>query len=177
MAKKWYVVQAFSGFEAKVKQSLEERIRRAQMEELFGDILVPQENVQGPRVGGGRKTSSRTFYPGYIFVEMELNEYTWHLIKDTPKVTGFVGGRQPRPVPAPEIALVNQQVVDGAVKPKPRVLFEVGDQVRVTDGPFVNLPGTIEEVKPDKQKVRVLISIFGRASPVELDYVQVEKTA
>ena len=173
--KKWYVVQAYSGYENKVKQSLLERIKQAGMEELFGDILIPKENVQETR-GGNKRVTSRNFYPGYIFVQMDLNENTWHLIKDTPKVSGFVGGRHPAPVPEPEIAAIAQQVAEGAAKPKPRVVFEQGDHVRVIDGAFANFTGTIEEVKPEKQKVRVLVSIFGRATPVELDYGQVEKT-
>ena len=173
---KWYVVQAYSGYESKVKASLEERIRQAGMETSFGEILIPQENVQETR-GGKKRLSQRTFYPGYIFVQMDLSDEGWHLIKDTPKVNGFVGGRHPSPVPAPEIRTITQQVAEGAAKPKPRVLFETGDHVRVTDGAFANFTGTIEEVNPDKQKVRVLVSIFGRATPVELDYQQVEKTA
>lgn len=175
MTKKWYVIQAYSGFENKVKASLEERIKQNSMEALFGEILIPKENVQDSRAGSKRVTS-RNFYPGYIFVEMDLNERTWHLIKDTPKVSGFVGGRHPTPVPDAEIRAIAQQVADGAAKPKPRVVFEQGDHVRVMDGPFANFTGTIEEVKPEKQKVKVLVSIFGRATPVELDYGQVEKT-
>jgi transcriptional antiterminator NusG len=174
--KKWYVVQAYSGYENKVKLSLIERIKQAGMEDSFGEILIPKENVQETR-GGSKRVTTRNFYPGYIFVQMDLNETTWHLIKDTPKVSGFVGGRHPAPVPAGEINTIAQQVADGAAKPKPRVVFEQGDHVRVTDGAFANFTGTIEEVKPEKQKVRVLVSIFGRATPVELDYVQVEKTA
>ena len=172
---KWYVVQAYSGYENKVKLSLEERIKQAGMEGRFGDILIPKENVQESR-GGQRRLSSRTFYPGYIFVQMDLDDQTWHLIKDTPKVNGFVGGRHPSPVPEREIAANEQQVEDGAAKPKPRVEFEKGDHVRVTAGAFANFTGAIEEVNPDKHKVRVLVSIFGRATPVELDYAQVEKT-
>lgn len=173
---KWYVVQAYSGYENKVKLSLLERIKQAQMEEQFGEILIPKENVQESR-GGKKRLSSRTFYPGYIFVQMDLTDETWHLIKNTPKVNGFVGGRHPSPVPEPEINTIAQQVADGAAKPKPRVIFEVGDHVRVTDGAFQNFTGKIEDVSPEKQKVRVLVSIFGRATPVELDYHQVEKTA
>lgn len=173
--KKWFVVQAYSGYEMKVKTSLLERIKQAGMEEDFGEILIPQENVQDPR-SGGRKVTSRNFYPGYIFVNMNMNERTWHLVRDTPKVSGFVGGRHPSPVPASEINVIAQQVAEGAAKPRPRVVFEQGDHVRVTDGAFANFTGTIEEVNPDKQKVRVLVSIFGRATPVELDYHQVEKT-
>ncbi len=172
---KWYVVQAYSGYENKVKLSLEERIKQAGMEGRFGNILIPKENVQESR-GGKRRLSSRTFYPGYIFVQMDLDDQTWHLIKDTPKVNGFVGGRHPSPVPEREIAAIEQQVEEGAAKPKPRVEFEKGDHVRVTDGAFANFTGTIEEVNHEKHKVRVLVSIFGRATPVELDYVQVEKT-
>jgi transcriptional antiterminator NusG len=164
---KWYVVQAYSGYENKVKLSLEERIKQAGMEGRFGDILIPKENVQESR-GGQRRLSSRTFYPGYIFVQMDLDDQTWHLIKDTPKVNGFVGGRHPSPVPEREIAAIEQQVEDGAAKPKPRVEFEKGDHVRVTDGAFANFTGAIEEVNHEKHKVRVLVSIFGRATPVEL---------
>ncbi|MGF1469543.1 MAG: transcription termination/antitermination protein NusG [Sandaracinaceae bacterium] len=175
MSKKWYVIQAYSGYENKVRLSLEERIKQAGMEEHFGQILIPKENVQENR-GGTRRVMSKTFYPGYIFVEMDLNDHTWHLIKDTPKVSGFIGGRHPAPVPKPEIEQIFEQVAAGAAKPKPRVVFEQGDHVRVMDGPFANFTGTVEEVKPEKQKVKVLVSIFGRATPVELDYGQVEKT-
>ncbi len=174
--KKWYVVQAYSGYENKVKLSLLERIKQAGMGDSFGEILIPKENVQETR-GGNKRVTTRNFYPGYIFVQMDLNEHTWHLIKDTPKVSGFVGGRHPAPVPAAEINAIAQQVAEGAAKPKPRVVFEENDHVRVTDGAFANFTGTIVEVKPEKQKVRVLVSIFGRATPVELDYAQVEKTA
>lgn len=173
---KWYVVQAYSGYENKVKLSLEERIRQVGMEASFGEVLVPKENVQDKR-GAAKKTRARTFYPGYIFVQMHLSDESWHLIKDTPKVSGFVGGRKPTPVPRSEIAVVTQQVQEGAVKPKPRVMFEKGEHVRVTDGAFANFTGTVEEINADKQKVRVLVSIFGRATPVELGFGQVEKTA
>lgn len=175
MAKKWYVIQAYSGYEGKVKLSLEERIRQNGMEELFGDILIPKENVTENRPSG-RRVTSRTFYPGYVFVQMEMTDETWHLVKDTPKVSGFVGGRHPTAVPESEIAQIAQQVAEGAAKPKPKVVFEAGDHVRVIDGAFANFTGTVEEVNPDKQKVKVLVSIFGRATPVELDYGQVEKT-
>jgi len=175
MSMKWYVIQAYSGYESKVKLSLEERIRQEGLEEYFGEILIPKENVQETR-GGNKRVTSRTFYPGYIFVQMNLTDESWHLIKNTPKVSGFIGGQRPAPVPESEIAVIAQQVAEGAAKPKPRVVYEQGDHVRVLDGPFANFTGTIEEVKPDKQKVRVLVSIFGRATPVELDYGQVEKT-
>lgn len=175
MSKKWYVVQAYSGYEGKVKLSLEERIRQAGMDDAFGEILIPKENVTENRPSG-RRVTSRTFYPGYIFVNMDLTDETWHLVKDTPKVSGFVGGRHPAPVPESEIAQITQQVAEGAARPKPKVVFEAGDHVRVIDGAFANFTGTVEEVNPDKQKVKVLVSIFGRATPVELDYGQVEKT-
>jgi transcriptional antiterminator NusG len=175
MSMKWYVIQAYSGYEAKVKASLEERVRQHGMEEHFGEILIPKENVTENRPTG-RRVTTRTFYPGYVFVHMNMTDETWHLVKDTPKVSGFVGGRHPTAVPEPEIAQIAQQVAEGAAKPKPRVVYEVGDHVRVTDGAFANFTGTVEEVNPDKQKVKVLVSIFGRATPVELDYSQVEKT-
>ena len=172
---KWYVVQVYSGFEQKVKLSLGERIKQANMDASFGDVLIPTETVQDNQ--GAKRVSSKTFYPGYIFVQMAMSDEAWHVVRDTPKVTGFVGGRKPQPVPSPEIQSVVQQVEEGAAKPRPRVLFSAGDHVRVNDGAFANFTGTIEEVKPEKQKVRVLVSIFGRATPVELDYSQVEKTA
>ncbi len=174
-AMKWYVVQVYSGFEQKVKLSLAESIKQKKMESSFGEVLIPTEQVQDNQ--GQKRVSSKTFYPGYIFVQMAMSDEAWHVVRDTPKVTGFVGGRKPQPVPAPEIQSVVQQVEEGAAKPRPRVLFAAGDHVRVNDGAFANFTGTIEEVKPEKQKVRVLVSIFGRATPVELDYSQVEKTA
>jgi transcriptional antiterminator NusG len=171
---KWYVVQVYSGYEQKVKLSLAERVKQAGLDAEFGEILIPTETVQDPqRI---KRVSSKTFYPGYIFVQMALSDGGWHVVRDTPKVTGFVGGRNPQPVPSPEIQSVVQQVEEGAAKPRPRVMFEQGDHVRVNDGAFANFTGTIEEVKPEKQKVRVLVSIFGRATPVELDFTQVEKT-
>jgi transcriptional antiterminator NusG len=172
---RWYVVQAYSGYENKVKASLEERIRQYNMQDYFGEILIPREQVTETR-GAAKRVTSRTFYPGYMFVQMNLTDESWHLVKDTPKVSGFVGGRYPTAVPGSQINLVAQQVAEGAAKPKPRVVFEQGDHVRVIEGAFANFTGTIEEVKPEKQKVRVLVSIFGRATPVELDYAQVEKT-
>jgi len=175
MSKKWYVIQAYSGYESKVKLSLEERIRQAGAEDSFGEILIPKENVQENRPSG-RRVTTRTFYPGYIFVNMDLTDATWHLVKDTPKVSGFVGGRHPAPVPQSQINTITAQVLAGEARPKPTVIFEAGDHVRVVDGAFANFTGTVEEVNPDKQKVKVLVSIFGRATPVELDYGQVEKT-
>lgn len=172
---RWYVVHAYSGFEQKAKQALEERIRQSGFPEKFGEIHVPQETVV-ELVKGQKKTSSRKFFPGYILVQMELNQDTWHLVKETPKVTGFVGdATDPSPLSDDEVAKVRQQVEEGTASPKSRVSFEQGEVVKVIDGPFSDFNGTVEEVKPDKQKIKVLISIFGRATPVELDFMQVEK--
>ena len=178
MAKMWYVVHTYSGFERKAKAALEERIRMFGKQDLFGNILMPEEQVV-ELVKGKKKTSARKFFPGYILVNMELNDETWHIVKSTPKVTGFVGGsNDPKtipPVSEAEISEIHQQVREGALRPKPKVLFEVGEGVKVIDGPFQDFTGVVEEVKPEKGKLRVLISIFGRATPVELDLVQVEK--
>ncbi len=175
MTKQWYVVHTFSGYEQKVKAALEERIRSMNKAEQFGEILVPVEKVM-ELVKGKKKTSSRKFFPGYILVQMELDDETWHVVKETPKVTGFVGGTtNPAPVSDEEVRAITQQMEEGAVKPKPRVLFSVGESVKVIDGPFVDFNGIVEEVRPEKGKLRVLISIFGRATPVELDFVQVER--
>lgn len=175
MTKKWYVVHTYSGYENKVKATLQERIKNAKMEELFSEILVPSEKVIG-LIKGEKKTTSRKFFPGYILVNMELNEDTWHLVKDTPKVTGFVGGTtSPQTVSDEEVKKITHQMEEGAVRPKPKILFERGENVRVVDGPFTNFTGIVDEVKPEKGKLKVLVSIFGRATPVELDFVQVEK--
>jgi transcriptional antiterminator NusG len=175
MAKQWYVVHTFSGYEQKVKAALEERVRSMGKAEQFGEILVPVEKVM-ELVKGKKKTSSRKFFPGYILVQMELDDETWHVVKETPKVTGFVGGStHPPPVSDEEVKAITQQMEEGAIKPKPRVLFSVGESVKVVDGPFVDFNGIVEEVRPEKGKLRVLISIFGRATPVELDFVQVER--
>jgi transcription termination/antitermination protein NusG len=175
-AKKWYVVHTYSGYEHKAKTALEERVRSLHMELKIGEVLVPVERVQELGKGGQRKISNRKFFPGYIFVNMVLDEETWHVIKNTPKITGFVGhSTNPPEVPESEVREITQQMEEGALRPKPKVLFEVGEAVKVVDGPFQDFNGTVEEVKPDKGKVRVLISIFGRATPVELDFVQVEK--
>ncbi len=176
-AKKWYVVHTYSGYEQKAKAALEERVRALKLEDKFGEVLVPVERVQELGKGGQRKISSRKFFPGYIFVNMELTDETWHVVKDTPKITGFVGhSTQPPEVPESEVREITQQMEEGALRPKPKVLFEVGEAVKVVDGPFQDFNGTVEEVRPEKGKVRVLISIFGRATPVELDFVQVEKS-
>jgi len=174
---KWYVVHTYSGYEQKAKAALEERVRAMGMEDKIGEVLVPVERVQELGKGGARKIFSRKFFPGYIFVNMELNDETWHVIKDTPKITGFVGhATAPPEVPESEVRAITEQMQEGALRPKPKVLFEVGEAVKVVDGPFQDFNGTVEEVRPEKGKVRVLISIFGRATPVELDFVQVEKS-
>ena len=173
---KWYVVHVYSGFELKAKQALEERVRTFNMTQLFGDVIVPQETVV-ELVRGQKKTSSRKFFPGYIIAQMQLNEDSWHLVKETPKITGFVGdATDPEPLSDEEVARITSQVEEGAASPRSRRTFEQGETVKVIDGPFTDFNGTIEEVKPEKGKVRVLISIFGRATPVELDFFQVEKS-
>lgn len=177
MAKNWYVVHTFAGFEHKAKAALEERIKVLKGNgDLFGEILVPAEKVV-ELVKGKKRTSSRKFFPGYILVQMEMNDETWHIVKSTPKVTGFVGGStQPPWVSEEEVRAITQQMEEGAVRPRPRVVFSVGESVKVIDGPFSEFNGVVEEVKPDKGKLRVLISIFGRATPVELDFIQVERS-
>jgi len=171
---KWYVVHTYSGYENRAKQLLEERIQSAKMEECFGEILVPTESVVEVRQGA-KRTTSRKFFPGYMIVQMALNEESWHLVKGTQKITGFVGGgMSPPAIPEHEVRRITEQIEEGAVRPKAKQTFEEGLQVRVIDGPFVNFSGVVEEVRPEKQKLRVLVSIFGRATPVELDFVQVE---
>ena len=176
MSKRWYVVHAYSGFEKTVQRTLLERIERTGMQEMFGQILVPVEEVIEMK-GGQKSISERKFFPGYVLVEMEMNDETWHLIKDTPKVTGFVGGTamKPTPISAKEVDAILHQIQEGVEKPRPKVLFEVGESVRVTDGPFNDFNGNVEEVNYDKSKLRVSVLIFGRATPVELDFSQVEK--
>ena len=177
MAMKWYTVHTYSGHENKARLALQERVKTAGLDPFFGEILIPTESVI-EMVRGQKRTTTRKYYPGYMFVQMELNDETYHLVKNTPKITGFLGGdkgNRPTPVPETEIAAISTQMTEGAIKPKPKVQFEEGENVRVIDGPFSNFSGTVEEVKPEKQKVRVLVSIFGRATPVELDFAQVEK--
>lgn len=176
MAKKWYIVHTYSGFENKVREALTERINSHGLTEYFGQVLVPMEKVV-EMVKGQRRESSRKFYPGYILVEMEMNDETWHLVKSTAKVTGFVGGTETRPTPITdeEADRIMNQMAEGAKAPRPKYSFREGDEVRVIDGPFNNFNGTVEEVYPEKGKLRVLISIFGRATPVELEFVQVTK--
>lgn len=175
MAKRWYVVHTYSGAEQKVKAALEERIKALGKEEFFGEILVPAEKVV-ELVKGQKKTSTRKFFPGYILVQMELNDETWHLVRSTPKVTGFVGGAtEPAWIPDEEVQGIAHQIEEGAIRPRPKMQFEAGESVKVIDGPFQDFNGVVEEVRPEKGKLRVLISIFGRSTPVELDFVQVEK--
>ncbi|MGK7296350.1 MAG: transcription termination/antitermination protein NusG [Candidatus Wenzhouxiangella sp. M2_3B_020] len=176
MAKRWYVVHAYSGFEKQVQRSLKERIERAEMEDQFGEVLVPTEEVVEMKKGVKRK-SERKFFPGYVLVEMEMNEDTWHLVKDVPKVMGFIGGRQDQPAPISEreADMILNRVREGADKPRPKVLFEPGEMVRVIDGPFNDFNGTVEEINYEKSRLRVAVSIFGRSTPVELDFQQVEK--
>jgi transcriptional antiterminator NusG len=171
----WYVVQTYSGYELRAKLSLEERVRSHGLTHKFGNILVPQETVE-EMVRGAKRTSKKKFFPGYILVQVDLDDDTWHLVKDTPKVSGFIGdSRNPSPLAASEVASLLQQMEGGAKRPRPKKQFEEGDAVKVVDGPFADFNGTVDEVKPDKGKLRVLISIFGRNTPVELDFVQVEK--
>jgi len=174
MAKKWYGIHTYSGFENKVRLSLLERIKNQGLEEEFGEVLIPSETVVELKKGE-KRTSSRKFFPGYILVNMDLNDETWHVVKETSKVTGFVGGNNPAAIPDEEVMKITRRIEEGAEKPRPKVLFEVGETVRVIDGPFLNFSGVVEDVKPDKGKLRVMVSIFGRATPVELEFMQVEK--
>ena len=176
MALRWYVVHAYSGFEQQVKRSLEERIKLAHAEEKFGDVLVPTEEVVEMRDGQKRK-SDRKFFPGYVLVQMEMDDETWHLVKDVPKVMGFIGGSSDKPaaISDREAEAILNRVQEGAEKPRPKVLFEAGEVVRITDGPFNDFNGVVEEVDYDKNRLRVEVSIFGRSTPVDLEFGQVEK--
>ena len=173
---RWYVVHAYSNFEHKVKSSLEERIKRYGLEDKFGEILVPTEEVVEMRDGQKRR-SERKFFPGYVLVQMEMDESSWHLVKEVPKVLGFIGGSTDRPAPITEeeATAILDRVQEGVDKPRPKVLFEPGEVVRVNDGPFNDFNGVVENVNYDKNKVRVAVQILGRSTPVELDFSQVEK--
>ncbi|CAL96045.1 putative transcription antitermination protein [Azoarcus olearius] len=177
MTKRWYVVHAYSGFEKSVQRALVDRINRAGMQDAFGQILVPVEEVVEMK-GGQKSISERKFFPGYVLVEMEMNDESWHLVKSTPKVTGFVGGtaNKPTPISEKEVEKIMQQMQEGVDKPRPKVLFETGEVVRVKEGPFTDFHGSVEDVNYEKSKLRVSVTIFGRATPVELDFAQVEKT-
>lgn len=175
MAMKWYIVHVYSGFENNVKVALEERISSSSQPEKFGEVIVPTEEIV-ELVKGKRKTSSRKFYPGYILVRMELDDETWHIVTNTAKVTGFLGGREkPTPISDEEAQKILNRMEAGKLKPQPKYFFEIGDEIRVIDGPFKNFNGVVDEVNPDKGKIRVLVSIFGRSTPVELEFVQVSK--
>ncbi len=177
MALRWYVVHAYSNFENKVKQALEERIKREGLEQLFGKILVPTEEIVEMRMGQQRK-SERKFFPGYVLVQMELTDETWHLVKDVPRVLGFIGGTSDRPAPISEkeaMSILNR-VEDGVNKPRPKILFEVGEVIRVIDGPFKDFNGVVEEVNYEKNKLKISVLIFGRSTSVELTFGQVEKS-
>jgi transcriptional antiterminator NusG len=174
--KKWYVVNCHSGYEEKAKNALIDRVQKAKLADFFGDVLIPKEDVVEMKKGT-KQTSSRRFFPGYMFVQMVLNENTWHIVKNTSHISGFVGNtKTPLPITEDEVNKITQQMVTGAEKPRPKFNFDLGEEIRVTDGPFSNFNGTVEEVNEDKGKLKVLVSIFGRPTPVELDFGQVEKT-
>jgi len=175
MAMQWFAVQVYSNFEDKVERMLRENIERAGLQDLFGEIMVPREEVVELR-DGQKVTSQRKFFPGYVLVQMEMNDETWHVVKDTRQVSGFLGsGGKPRPMPQSEVDALVRQVAEGIERPKPKVLFDIGDAVRVIDGPFASFNGVVEEVMEEKAKLKVSVSIFGRPTPVELEYIQVEK--
>ncbi len=177
MSMRWYGVHTYSGYENKVKLSLEERIRSMGAEEYFEEILIPAETVVEMRKGE-RRTSTRKFFPGYILVRMDLNDETWHVVTGTSKVTGFVGGGlNPPAIPDEEVKKITNRMAEGVEKPKPKVLFDVGETVRVVDGPFLNFTGVVEDVRPERGTLKVMVSIFGRGTPVELEFIQVEKTS
>lgn len=176
MALRWYVIHAYSNYENQVKRALEERIARSGLQEYFGQILVPTEEVVEMRMGQQRR-SERKFFPGYVLVQMELNDATWHLVKEVPRVLGFIGGTSDKPAPISdaEAQAILDRVQEGAAKPKPKVLFEVGEVVRVIEGPFKDFNGVVEHVNYDKSKLQVSVLIFGRSTKVDLDFGQVEK--
>lgn len=176
MSHRWYVVHAYSGFEQQVVKSLEERIERYQMQDVFGEVLVPKEAVVEMR-NGQKRRSERKFFPGYVLVQMEMNDETWHLVKSVPKVLGFIGGtaEKPAPITEREVNAILQRIQEGEDKPQPKTLFDVGEIIRVIDGPFADFNGEVEEVNYEKSRMRVAVSIFGRSTPVELEFSQVEK--
>jgi transcriptional antiterminator NusG len=177
MSKRWYVVHVYSGMEKSVHKAMLERIERAGLQNYFGQVLVPSEEVIESK-GGQKSISERRIFPGYVLVEMDLTDETWHVIKNTPRVTGFLGGsgNRPTPISEKEVAKILSQMEEGVERPRPKVLFEVGEMVRVKEGPFADFNGNVEEVNYEKNKVRVSVAIFGRSTPVELDFSQVEKT-
>jgi transcriptional antiterminator NusG len=172
---KWYIIHTYSGFEQKVKNAILERAKSRGIEHLVPEVLVPTETVE-EMVKGQRRLTHRKFYPGYVLVHMELTDETWHLVKDTPKVSGFIGSKEePAPIPEEDAQKIISQMQEGVLKPKPKIKFETGDKVQVTDGPFANFTGVVDEVRPDRGRVRVMISVFGRPTPVELEFTQLEK--
>ena len=177
MAKRWYVVHAYSGYEKQVKRSLEDRIERAAMQDMFGEVLVPTEEVVEMK-GGQKRRSDRKFFPGYVLVQMEMTDETWHLVKDVPKVMGFIGGTAEKPaaISQKEADSILNRLQEGVDKPRPKVLFEPGEMVRVVDGPFNDFNGVVEDVDYDKSRLKVAVLIFGRSTPVELEFHQVEKS-
>ena len=175
MASRWYVVHVYSGFEKKVAQAIREQAEQKALGERFEEILVPTEEVVEVK-RGAKVNSERKFFPGYVLIKMDLDDETWHLVKNTAKVTGFLGGRgRPSPISEAEAARIMRQVQEGIERPKPSITFEIGEQVRVSDGPFTSFNGVVEEVDEEKSRIKVAVSIFGRATPVELEYTQVEK--
>jgi len=176
MAKQWYIVHTYSGFEKKVADSLKQRVQAFGLEDQIGEVLIPTEDVVEMK-GGKKVVSPKRFFPGYVLVQMDMNDTTWHVVKNTPKVTGFVGaGHRPAPLSQEEVDQVIQQVTVAAEKPKPKYTFESGEPVRIIDGPFSNFSGVVDEVNRDRNTLKVMVTIFGRSTPVELDFLQVEKT-
>ncbi len=177
MAKQWYIVHTYSGFEKKVKESLESRVQAFGLQDKIGQILIPTEDVVEVR-GGKKVVTPRMFYPGYVLVEMEMDDYTWHVVRSTPRVTGFVGsGQSPSPLSQEEVENILHRMATPADKPKPKLTFERNEQVRIVDGPFANFTGVVEEVNTDRSTLKISVTIFGRSTPVELDFAQVEKVA
>lgn len=175
MAKQWYIIHTYSGFERKVKESLEGRVAAFGLQDKIGQVLIPTEEVVEVR-GGKKVTSTRMFYPGYVLVEMEMDDYTWHVVRNTPRVTGFVGsGQTPSPLSDEEVQNILHRAASPAERPKPKVTFERNEQVRIVDGPFATFTGVVEEVNTDRSTLKISVTIFGRSTPVELDFMQVEK--
>jgi len=175
VSQKWYIIHTYSGFEQKVKNAILDRAKAQSLDHLVTEVLVPTEMVE-EMVKGERRLSARKFYPGYVLVRMELTDDSWHLVKDTPKVTGFVGSKtEPVAIPDEDAEKIINQMQEGIAKPKPKIQFDIGDKVQVTDGPFTNFTGTIDEVRADRGRVKVMISVFGRPTPVELEFTQLEK--